>query len=108
MGDWRKKLSRLSFDDGLGLFFLMGILELVELVIMAMFGEELLMGSFFEDFAILQDDDLIRVLDGGKTVGDDKHGADGTDALQGILDEQFGFSVDVGRGFVENKNLRLM
>ena len=38
------------------------------------------------DDAVLQNDDLIGVLDGGKTVGDHKHRTDVADALQGVLD----------------------
>ena len=55
-----------------GMKGLLGLLELelVELVIEAFLLEEFLMVAFFHDLALLEDDDLVGVLDGGKPVGD--------------------------------------
>ena len=41
-------------------------------------------------------------------MGDDEHRADVLHLLQRILDEDLGLGVDIGGGFVQNQDLRLM
>ena len=66
------------------------------------------MVALLEDRAILQDDDVVRVLDGGQAVRDDKHRADRGHLQQGGLDDLLGFRIDVRGRFIEDEDLRLM
>ena len=49
--------------------FLVFVLELVELVVEAALGEELLVGAALAELASVHDEDLVRGLDGGEAVG---------------------------------------
>ena len=57
------------------LFFM--VLQGIQLIIPAMLRQKLLMGALFQNFAVRQHDDVVRVLDGGQAVRHDQHGADG-------------------------------
>ena len=61
------------------------VLQRIQLIIPAMGGEKLLMGALPEYFAVRQDDDIVRVLDGGETVGHDEHGAHAPHLFEGVL-----------------------
>lgn len=60
------------------------------------------MGPFLEDPAVLNKEDLIGVPDGGKPVGDHEHGADAHHFFKRILNENFGFGVDIRGRLVED------
>ena len=42
----------------------------------AVAGEELLVGALLHDGALIQQDDVVAVLNGGEPMGHDQHGAD--------------------------------
>ena len=65
------------------------------------------MTALFNDLAILDDDDVVRVADGGETVSDDEAGASFHEPQEGFLDAGFGACVHAGGGFVENENARI-
>ena len=52
------------------------------------------MGSLLPDFAFVQNNDAIAILDRGEPVGDDQTGSVRHELIQSILDEEFGFGVD--------------
>ena len=64
--------------------------------------------TFFNDPTILQDDDLVGMLDGGKPVGDHQHRTDTLHLLQGLLYENFGLRINVGRCLIQYQYLRFM
>ena len=66
------------------------------------------MTTLLDDLSLAQQDDIIRMLDGGKPVGDDQHSADILHLLQRILNEDLGLGVDIGGGFVQDHDGRLM
>ena len=47
----------------------------VELVILALEGKELFVGTLFDDTSVVEDDDLVGIADGAEAVGDDKGGS---------------------------------
>jgi hypothetical protein len=53
----------------------------------------------------MYDDDPIRTLNGGKPMGDDYGGLALHEFRQGILDEPFRLSINVGGRLVENQDL---
>ena len=89
--------------DGEGVAgFLVFVLELVELVVEAAVGEELLVGALFAEASLVHDEDGIGALDGGEAMGDDDTGSAGDHAGEGGFDAQLGFGVDGAGGFVED------
>ena len=74
----------------------------------ALLVQEFLMGALLQDPALGQQDDVVRVLDGGKPVGNDQHGADGAHLFQGILDQQFRLRIDVGGSLVQDHDAGLV
>ena len=77
-------------------------LEHIEAVVSATVGKQLEVVALLDDLAVGEDDDLVCVLNGGQTVRDDKHRADGLDLLEGVLDEKLGLGIDVCGSLVEN------
>ena len=65
------------------------------------------MGSAFPDFAFMHDNDMIRMLNGGKSVS--HH--DGCPAFhevgQGLGNQAFGFGIDIGSCFIQHQNSRV-
>ena len=50
------------------------VLQLVQLVVQAALCQQFLMGAFLPDLALVHDDDLVAVLDGGQAVCHDDGG----------------------------------
>src|SRR5262245_52970410 len=65
------------------------------------------MGTDFADFAVVQDNDAIRVANRGKTVRDEQASSVAHDFLKRVLNQQLGFRIDTGSGLVKNQDLRL-
>ena len=79
----------------------------VEAGVDAVLGEELGVGAALGDAAAVEDEDLVRLEDGAEAVGDDDAGAVREDALEGLLDEAFGFAVETAGGFIEDEDARV-
>ena len=62
------------------------------------------MGTDFLDFAVLHDDDLIGVLNGGKPMGHDEGRAIFHESRQSGLNLEFAFGVQGTGGFIKDKN----
>ena len=62
------------------------------------------MGAAFDDSAVLQDHDDIRVLNGRQTVSDHENRPSLHDGIHALLDEFLGSAVNRGSGFVQNEN----
>ena len=58
------------------------------------------MRALLDEFAVVEDADLIGIADGGEAVGDDEGGAIGAEVFEGLLDEFFGGVIEGGGGFV--------
>jgi hypothetical protein len=66
--------------------------------------QEFLVFAAFDDFAVVEDEDLVGVADGGQAVGYNKAGAFLQEAVEGLLDEFLRGVVDAGGGFVEEED----
>ena len=66
------------------------------------------MVSLLRNLSFGEHNDIVRVLNRGETVSHDEHRSDVSHLLQGILNQKLGLRVDVGRGLVEDHDLRLM
>ena len=78
------------------------VLQCIEIVIPTLLGKQLLMGSLLHDLAVGQQNNIIRMLNGTQTVGNDQHGADVLHLLQRVLDQHFRFRIDIGSGLVQD------
>lgn len=65
--------------------------------------QQLLMSTFLNDVALVEDEDAVGVFDGGEAVGDDDGGAVLHEELEAGLDMGFGEGVDAGGGFIEDE-----
>ena len=91
-----------------GQYFLIFVLELVELPVETALGEQFLVGTGFAELAFMHYQDHVGALDSRKTMGDEDGSAAGDQAVKCGTDAQFGFCVDGGRGFIEDENARRM
>ena len=48
-------------------------LEGIELIVAAALGEELMVRALLDYLAVAENNNIVRMLDGGKTVSDDEH-----------------------------------
>jgi len=87
------------------LFF---VLELIEAVIDAALREEFLMRALLTETAFVEDEDAVSVLNGAEAMCDDQGGASTEQAVEGIANQQLGFGVDAGGGFVEDEEVRIV
>ena len=83
-------------------------LEGIELIVAAALGEELMVRALLDYLAVAENNNIVRMLDGGKTVSDDEHRTDIHHLFKRILDEKLGFGIYIGGGFVENHDARLV
>ena len=77
-------------------------------MIISLVFEQLLVRTFFDDSAVLKHDNLVCMLDCGQSVRHNEHSADVADVFKRLLDNHFGFGVDVCGCFVKNENLRFV
>ena len=70
------------------------ILEGVELIVLSVEGQQLLVIALLHNLSVGQENDVVCVLDGGKPMGNDQHGADGPHFLQRVLNEHLCLGVD--------------
>ena len=64
--------------------------------------------ALFLDDTVRQYDDIVRVLNRGQAMGNDQHGSDILDLFQGILNQDLGLRVNIGRSLIQNNHRRLM
>ena len=81
---------------------------MIELIIKTALFEELVMGTGFLDGALVEDEDILNIFDGGEAMSDDNGGGFFQGILDIILDEGFGMGVDMGGGFVEDNDFGIM
>jgi hypothetical protein len=55
----------------------------------------------FDELAVVEDTDAVRLLDGGEAVGNDKTSAIRTEVFKRFLDKPLGVVVEGGGGLVE-------
>lgn len=71
-------------------------------------GEKTVVRAALDDAATFQDEDTIGAANRGEAVGNDQNGAVFHDAIEGLLDESFGFGIEGGGGFIEDENTGIM
>ena len=79
----------------------------VQLVIGALFGNQFFMAAAFNDASVVKYHNYIGVLDGGKSVGNDKYRTSLHQLIHTVLYKSFRSGID-GRGrFVQNHDRRI-
>src|SRR5438309_11201143 len=82
--------------------FLVFVLQLVELIVNAALGEELLMCADLADLSLVHDDDLVGALNGREPVSNDQGGAALNNAAQSIAYSKLCSCVYAGSGLIQN------
>src|SRR5215467_8983314 len=71
-------------------------------------SEKFGMCSAFANLPILQDEYSIRAANGSKAMSNYKGGAADHEIGEGLLDQHFGFGVELGSRFIEDENGRVL
>lgn len=87
---------------------LLMILEGIEVIVAPLLMEKLLMCTLLENLTMTEQDDVVCVLDSGKTVSNNEHRADVFHLLEAVLNEDLRLGIDVCGRFVEDHYARLM
>jgi hypothetical protein len=74
-------------------------------VVPVFFPGQFFVSADFDHFALMENDNLIGLINGGKSVSDDDGGATSHESVEGSLDGLFGFAVEGAGGFIENDHL---
>ena len=77
---------------------------MVQPVVEALLADQLLVVALLDDGAVLDHQNGVGVLDGGKSVGNDKAGLVLHQCRHGVLNLDLRAGVHVGGGFVQNQN----
>ena len=75
---------------------------MVEPVIQALLGQQLLVAAPLHDPALFQDHDGVGVADGGEPVGDDEHRPACHQLVHALFDQSLGAGVDGAGGLIQD------
>src|SRR5207302_10389305 len=67
-----------------------------------------LVRPIFDDMSVVHDDDSIDAMDGGEAMGNDDRRPPFREIVQRLSNLDLGLRVDIGRGFIEHNNLRIL
>ena len=79
----------------------------IKLVILALFGDQLVVAAALDDAALFQHHDAVCIADGGQAVRDDKAGAAIHQAVHAALHQSLGAGVDGGSSLIEDEHRRV-
>ena len=79
----------------------------IELVVGALLGDQIIVGTPLDDAAMVQDHDAVGVHDGAEAVRDDEYGSAMHQGIHTVLDQLLGTGVDGGGGFVQDHDRRI-
>ena len=74
----------------------------------AVLSQQFFMGSFFDDAAMVDDDDVVGIADRTQAMGDDDGRTAFHEAVQGGLDDFFAFRIEGRRRFIEDEDARVL
>ena len=80
------------------------LLHFMQFFVVAVLGEQPLVGAAFYDAPVMDHTDLIGILDRTQTVGDGYSGTCLHQTFEGILYQSLTFCIEGGGGFVEDKD----
>ena len=72
--------------------------------VLAAESQQRLMRAFFEDLSVVDDNNLVGIFDGGKTMSDHESGAIFQQRFHRLLNQLFAFCVQIAGGFVEDQD----
>ena len=88
--------------------FLIHQLQFIQFLIQPILRQQLLMGSGFFYFPVMHHNNFICMLDRRKPVRDHDRSSSIHQPCKCLCDQCFGFCIDVGSCFIENKDLRII
>ena len=80
----------------------------MELTIVSINGEEGFMRAALHDFTFMEHLYLVRITDGGKSMGNGNSGAGLHKTLKSILHQALRLSVESRRSLIENEDRRIL
>ena len=83
-------------------------LQFIQFLIQPILRQQLLMGSGFFYFPVMHHNNFICMLDRRKPVCDHDRSSSIHQPCKCLCDQCFGFCIDVGSCFIENKDLRII
>src|SRR5882724_6878008 len=83
------------------------MLLVVEIEVAGLKRIELFVRAALDDPPTFDDQDLVGATDGGEAVCDHKRGPSLHQVRKTLLDQRFGFGVEAGSSFIENKDARI-
>src|SRR5579871_5923088 len=102
-GRGRPPLHAEMFTSDFGQFFFQQLF-VIQVAVVAVQGQEFVVGAEFDDAAAMQDGDAVRIAHGGDAMRDKDGGAAVHDVAQVIENFVFRVGIDAGEGVVENQN----
>ena len=84
------------------------LLHFMQFFVVAVLGEQSLVGAAFYDASVMDHTDLIGILDRTQTVGDGYGGTRLHQTLQSILYQTLALGVESRGGFVEDEDGRIL
>ncbi|MBV6467016.1 MAG: hypothetical protein PGMFKBFP_02348 [Anaerolineales bacterium] len=81
-------------------------LQVVDFLVQPALREQFVVAAALDDSPVGHDQDQVGAADGGESVRDHKRGASLHQAVERLLDEQFGLRVHAGGGVVQDQNAR--
>ncbi len=82
-------------------------MRVVKRCVKTAFLKQLVVVALFDDVAVFDDENDVRVADGRKPMCDDKTGSADHEFGHGFLNFDFRAGIDVGSGLVENEHPRV-
>src|SRR5450631_4475530 len=100
-GKWK---APKDLGSDFGQFFFQQLL-VIQVAVVAVQGQQFVVGAEFDDASGVQHGDAVGIADGGDAVRNEDGGAAAHDVAQVIEDLVFGVGVDAGERVVEDQNL---
>src|ERR1039458_1148897 len=96
-----------SLKNSSRLQLLFQLLLVVEGGVVAVEGEQFVVGAVFDDVSVVEDGDAVGVAHGGDAVGDEDGGASLHELAQAVEDLVLGVGIDAGESVIEHQDTRL-
>ncbi len=80
-------------------------LALVKVGVDPLLGKEFLMGTFFDNGALVDHEHLVGIANGTEPVGDNKACSSLHERQQDLLDAEFGAGIDAAGCFIKNQDI---
>src|SRR5256885_12791315 len=88
--------------------FLLFVLQLVKPIVNSALGEKFLMRSLFAQFALVEHENTVRMLNRTQPMRDHKRRAAREQPIERFANQQLGFRIHAGSRFIQNQKARIV